>query len=439
MTTIPYGCGMMSKLRVEQFTEALLSQGGRIALINQGGKMIASAPGFDVLSTEISAHPDFAQHEAIFLEVSPSTKLLMSAFLHRTCRGPAAGGTRAWSYSSMEELLRDGLRLSRGMTHKNASAHLWWGGGKGIINGVSTLGKKERGHLFREYGRFISDLRGCYFTAKDVGTTSDDVAEIYRTTRFVTCIPPEYGGSGNPSGSTAEGVMQGIEAVCDILGQPVSSMTVIVQGLGEVGSRLATLLLNAGAKVKAFDPSEARCQKVANLSPNIEVEPRKDEGVLSLEADILAPCALGGVLNDKTIPNLKVRAVCGAANNQLASSERDGESLKERGILYAPDFIVNRMGIVGCADEAFGWVEDDPEITRHLDKGWSGGVYQTTQKILKDALANNTTPDFEAVKHAEELSRQLHPMRGHRAFVQASQVAKEWTSAEYRAKAFIKA
>lgn len=416
----------MSSLSVEQFTRALASRGGRLALIHQEGRMVASLDGFDTLCTEVMAHPDFSQHEAIFLEVSPSAQRLMGAFLHRTCRGPAAGGTRAWTYASMEEFLRDGLRLSLGMTHKNASAHLWWGGGKGLVHGVDRLSPSERALLFREYGRFISELRGCYFTAKDVGTTSDDVAQIYRTTRFVTCIPPEYGGSGNPSTTTAEGVFQGIEAVCDVMTLPLSQAKVAVQGLGEVGLRLTSFLLQAGTSVIACDPNSERCEKATRLVGDLQVECRRDNAILSAPVDVLAPCALGGMINATSIPTLQARAICGAANNQLEDPERDGLALKERGILYAPDFIVNRMGIVGCADEAFGWVDHDPDILRHLDKSWEGGVYQTTRKILAQAQKNGTTPSHEAVRHAEELSMEPHPMRGHRAFVQASQVAQAW-------------
>lgn len=429
--TVSAGYGLMSQLSVEQFTRALASRGGRIAMIKKNGELVSSLSGFEMLTTELSHHVDFADHEAIFLEVSPSTHRLMGAFVHRTVRGPAAGGTRNWTYTSMEEFLRDGLRLSRGMTHKNASANLWWGGGKGLVHAADTLSPTMRGRLFREYGRFVSSLQGCYFTAKDVGTSSADVAEIYRTTRFVTCIPPEYGGSGNPSGHTAEGVLRGIEAVCEVMGQPsLEGLVVTVQGLGEVGSRLVWMLLQSGAQVKAFDPDARRCQDVARLSPRVQVECRKDDGVLATECDVLAPCALGGILNETTIGTLRTRAVCGAANNQLGSPERDGLALKRRGILYAPDFIVNRMGIVGCADEPFGWVDNDPDITRHLDRDWSGGVFQMTKRLLEDSHTHGSTPHFEAVKLAEAMSLEPHPLRGHKAFLQASQVWRDWSSCD---------
>jgi glutamate dehydrogenase/leucine dehydrogenase len=430
MKTISPGYGLMSHLSVEQFTRALDSRGGRIAVINRNGELRASLSGFEMLSTELMWHADFADHEAVFFEVSRSTGRLMGAFVHRTRRGPAAGGTRCWSYDSMESFLRDGLRLSKGMTHKNASANLWWGGGKGLIHGVDTLSQDQRARLFREYGRFVSSLRGCYFTAKDVGTSSNDVAEIYRTTRFVTCIPPEYGGSGNPSGATAEGVLRGIEATTEVMGSRLQDMVVGVQGLGEVGSRLTVMLLKAGARVKAFDPDAKRCQDVARLSPRVQVECRSDDAVLACEMDLFAPCALGGILNEQTIPTLQAAAVCGAANNQLASPDRDGLALKRRGILYAPDFIVNRMGIVGCADEPFGWLENDPEVMRHLDKEWPFGVYQMTKKLLADSMTHDSTPHFEAVKLAEAMSLEPHPMRGHRAFQQASQVWRDWSNCD---------
>lgn len=439
MKTVSAGYGLMSQLSVEQFTRALASRGGRLALIRRSDasstfkqnetELVPSLSGFEMLATELSHHVDFADHEAVFLEVSPSTQRLMGAFVHRTLRGPAAGGTRSWNYETMESFLRDGLRLSRGMTHKNASAHLWWGGGKGLVHGADTLSPVQRGRLFREYGRFVSSLRGCYFTAKDVGTTSSDVAEIYRTTRFVTCIPAEYGGSGNPSGATAEGVLRGIEAVCEVMGRTnLEDLVVCVQGLGEVGSRLVLMLLEKGAYIKAFDPDPKRCQDVARRSPRVEVECRKDDGVLATEAELFAPCALGGILNETSIPALRVKAICGAANNQLAHPDRDSLALKRRGILYAPDFIVNRMGIVGCADEPFGQVENDPDIERHLDREWPGGVFQMTKRLLVDSELHQSTPHFEAVKLAEAMSMELHPLRGHKAFLQAQQVWQEWSS-----------
>lgn len=423
-----YDFGQLLALPVEEFASLLADFGGRVAFLNRNNNLVASLPGCEPICHALERHRDFAEHEAFFLAVSPSTQRLMGAFLHRTDRGPGAGGTRSWTYSNLESFLRDGLRLSRGMTHKNATSSLWWGGGKGVIHDVSSLDPASRSRLFREYGRFISDLRGCYYAAKDVGTTSDDVAEVYKTTRFVTCIPVEYGGSGSPSKATAAGVLSGIEAVVDLLGKPgLQGLDVVIQGLGDVGSHLVEMLLKRDVRITAFDPNPKRCADVARLSENVQVSCRGDEDTLFTQCDILAPCALGGILNEQTIPHLRAAGVCGAANNQLEVPSRDGNALMRRGILYAPDFIVNRMGIVGCANESSGWLDNDPDIQRHLDKEWDGSIYQMTKKILMEAANKKTTPEAEAVKLAETMSKIAHPINGHRAFLQAEEVTQSWT------------
>ncbi len=424
-----YDFDQLLALPIEDFGSLLADYGGRVAFLNRNNTLVASIPGLEPICRALEKHRDFVDHEAFFLAVSSSTQRLMGAFIHRTARGPAAGGTRSWTYSDLESFLRDGLRLSRGMTHKNATSSLWWGGGKGVIHDVASLDPASRGRLFREYGRFISDLRGCYFAAKDVGTTSDDVAEVFKTTRFVTCIPVEYGGSGSPSKATAAGVLAGIEAIVDLLGiLSLQGLTVVVQGLGDVGSHLVKMLLERDVRIRAFDPNPQRCADVARLSENVDVSCRGDEDTLFTHGDLLAPCALGGILNERTVPRLRVRGICGAANNQLEVSPRDGEALVGRGILYAPDFIVNRMGIVNCANESLGWLDDDPAIQRHLDKEWDGSVYQMTKKILAEAADKGTTPEAEAVNLAETMSMIVHPINGHRAFLQAEEVTQAWSA-----------
>ncbi len=414
-------------LDVNLFTQLLIYRGGRLALVRDGGRLKASLSGFEELCREVEALSDFADHEAIFLQVAPSSGKLMAAFVHKTCRGPAAGGTRAWSYPNLESFFRDGLRLSRGMTQKNALAQLWWGGGKGLVHDIGRLSLFHRGRLFRQYGRFVSNLQGYYFTAKDVGIHPEDIAEMYRTTRFITCIPPEYGGSGDPSRMTSIGVFRGIEAVREHLDSPPwESLTFVLQGLGEVGFHLLRQLVETGAKVKAFDIKDERCLKVSREFPGVEVSCSGAETVLEEACDILVPCALGGILNEKSIPRLRTKAICGAANNQLADPERDGQALVRRNILYAPDFLVNRMGIVGCADEPTGWLSDDPAILRHLGKEWSGGVYALTGEVLAKAKKADVSPHFIAVQIADELAEDTNPMFGHRGPLQAQQVFQRW-------------
>ncbi len=415
-------------LDVNQFTQLLIYRGGRLALISDGDRLKASLSGFEDLCEEVQALSDFSEHEAIFFQVAPSSGRLMAAFLHRTCRGPGAGGTRSWRYPNLESFFRDGLRLSKGMTQKNALAHLWWGGGKGLIHDSGKLDLFQRGRLFRQFGRFVSALQGYYFTAKDVGIHPEDIAEMYRTTRFITCIPPEYGGSGDPSRMTAQGVFRGIEATREQLGAPDwRELSFTVQGLGEVGSHLVSLLHETGATIRAFDIKEERVLKTARMYPNLEVACRGDEDVLFEPCDILVPCALGGVLNSRTIPKLQTKAVCGAANNQLKDPASDGARLVERGILYAPDFLVNRMGIVGCADEPMGWLDDDPQVLAHLTHEWEGGVYALTRKVLIEAKERKLSSHLVAEELADRMSLEHHPLFGHRGLLQARQIFERWS------------
>lgn len=368
-----------------------------------------------LLPAEILA--EFQGHEAAFLEVSPLTGVLMGAFLHRTVRGPGAGGVRFWRYQNSLDYLRDGLRLARAMSRKNALAGLWWGGGKGVMAYCPAQGDLHepefRRQVYREYGRFMSSLRGCYVTAEDAGTTAADMAHVFATTRFTTCIPTEVGGSGNPSGPTARGVLCAIEAALEFLESgPLEQARVAVQGLGNVGLRLVRLLREAGAQVVAADIEEKRCRQAAELGASL-VDP---EAILYQKCDLLAPCALGGILNDRSIPRLKTRLICGAANNQLEQVERHSEALHQAGITYVPDFLANRMGIVNCADEQYGSLSKDPRVLRHLDPDWPDGIRQTTLRVLGRARQAGVSPVSEANRQADQQSQQPHPIWGHRSW-----------------------
>ncbi|RMG46566.1 MAG: Glu/Leu/Phe/Val dehydrogenase, partial [Acidobacteria bacterium] len=341
-----------------------------------------------------SERRDHREHEAVFFQVGPETGALQGAFVHRTCRGQAAGGVRLRRYDTIESWFRDGLRLSYGMTLKNALAGLWWGGGKGVIDPAGAIDPEQPGprrRLYEEYGAFISSLRGCYVTAEDSGTTAEDMAAVFSRTRFTTCIPPEFGGSGNPSGPTARGVVCGMRAALDHLGMGgLRGKSVAVQGLGEVGGRLVTHLLEAGvARVVGADPDARRIEALRRRHPDAPLElrqvPAGDESILAEPVDILSPCAVGGVLNSRTIPSVRARVVCGAANNQLEDPEADDERLAGRGIVYVPDFLVNRMGIVNCADEQYGSVPDDPRVMSHLDDASPHGIYRTARDVLDRA------------------------------------------------------
>lgn len=365
---------------------------------------------------------DFRKHEGIFVQLSSQFDTLLGAFVHRTNRGQAAGGVRYWSYNTMEDYLRDGLRLAMGMTHKNALAGLWWGGGKGVMAHNLDVKKHDpamREILYKEYGKFMTSLRGCYVTAEDVGTSVTDMANIFSRTRFTTCIPPELGGSGNPSVPTARGVVAGMEAALEFIGDSVEGKTIAVQGLGHVGLPLIKFLFEKKvAKVIGWDifPEVVNNAKKELDGKNAELHlvDSHDDSMFGVECDILSPNATGAVLNEKTIPNIKAKIVCGAANNQLEDPIRDDTALHKKGILYIPDFLTNRMGIVNCADEQAGYVNNDPLIEKHLTKDWEYSIHQMTLNVLSESKNTGKSTGVMAVEMAEKLSLQNHPVFGHR-------------------------
>jgi glutamate dehydrogenase/leucine dehydrogenase len=395
----------------------------------------ASHPMFAELADWLLNHaPDFQHHEAVFLAVGPDTGALFAAFIHDTRRGQAQGGLRRWHYDDTASLLRDGLRLSAGMTRKNALASLWWGGGKGIIAAdASDPSPEERSRLYREYGAFVSSLRGCYLTAEDVGTHPLDIGEVFSATRFVTCIAPELGGSGNPSAMTAAGVVAAMEAAVDASDlDSLDGKTIAMQGTGHVGSAMIPLLFERGVRqIVASDLSESRraalLDAYADLPLEVRLAERGDLEILSHPCDILVPAALGGVLNPKAIPQIRASIVCGPANNQLLEEARDSRALADRGILYVPDYVANRMGIVYCGNEQYGYVNGDPRVKRHLDRAWPRGIYQTTRRVLSIAKASQGTTVAAANRMADELAEREHPIWGHRSLkIIESLVADHW-------------
>jgi glutamate dehydrogenase/leucine dehydrogenase len=404
----------------------------------EAGRVRASHPAVEPLARLLEEdRRDFDRHEGVFVQVAPETGVLQGAFIHRTCRGQGAGGARYWRYDTMEAYLRDGLRLARGMTHKNALAGLWWGGGKGVMSRGTGLGSADpaaRRRIYEEYGEFITSLQGCYVTAEDVGTSVEDMAAVFSRTRFTTCIPPALGGSGNPSVPTARGVVRGMEAALRHLGRgTLAGKTVAIQGLGHVGEPLIGFLAERGVrKVIGSDIDPGRrelAQRFPALDLEIRIVERGDNSILAEPADIVAPCATGGILNPRTIPELRAPIVCGAANNQLEDPERDDTLLVERNVLYLPDFLVNRMGIVNCADEQYGYVQDDPGIERHLGDTWDNSIFNLSLKVLEEARRSGRTPARMALDLAEERSREIHPLWGHRgAAIIRSLVQTGWAS-----------
>ncbi len=379
---------------------------------------------------------DFSRHEGLFFQVTRQHDVLQGAFVHKTVRGHGAGGLRYWHYRTMEEFLRDGLRLSQGMTRKVALAGLWWGGGKGIMAENPALDKNDpviRQDLYKAYGDLMTALRGCYVTAEDVGTTVTDIANVFSRTRFVTCIPPEIGGSGNPSGPTAHGVLRAMEAAASfVLGESLTGKTIAVQGLGNVGSVLAGLLFERKAKrVIASDMSESNVnaarERFAAHDFEARVVARGDNSILAEPCHIVAPCATGAVLNAVTIPTIQARIVCGAANNQLEDAKRDDALLQKHDVIYIPDFLVNRMGIVNCANEQYGYLENDPVIAQHLSEKWPHSVYASTMRVLRESAETGDPPGEVATRQADELSELPHPIFGHRGRqIIDSLVATRW-------------
>lgn len=288
-------------------------------------------------------------HERVTICHDPHTGLHAIIAIHSTKRGPALGGVRMWPYPSMEEGLRDVLRLSKAMTFKAAVSRLPFGGGKAVIMGDPA--RQKRPALLTAFGRLLDSLGGRYITAQDVGMTVADMERIRRVTPYVTGTAVGRGGSGDPSEMTAIGVVHGMRAVVEELdgasGGParLQGVRVAIQGLGKVGYRLAALLHQEGADLILTDLRHARADRAGR---EFGAKVVGEDEIFEATCDLLAPCALGGILNSKTIPRLRCRAVAGSANNQLAEPE-DGERLQERGILYAPDFVINAGGLINIA------------------------------------------------------------------------------------------
>ncbi len=292
----------------------------------------------------------------------PESGLHAIISVHDTTLGPALGGLRMWNYASEEEALFDVNRLSRGMTFKSAVAHTGLGGGKSVILGDPKKIKSEA--LYLAMGRFIETLKGTYITAEDVNTTIQDLEIVRRATRYVTGLSRQAGGSGDPSPYTAYGVFLGIRAALGWVSgsDDPRGRRVAVQGVGSVGSALARRLCKAGATVFGSDRDAYKVEALKGEFENFV--PVSEDQVYSQDVDVFAPCALGAVINDDTIPTLRCRVVAGAANNPLLEP-RHGKQLEERGILYAPDYVINAGGIINVSVEfAQGGYDENTSLKR---------------------------------------------------------------------------
>ncbi len=409
-------------LSPRELADALVARAaGRVSFFSEEGRLVASRPGFDELAEFLTEGVGGArEHEAVFLAVGPESGALLGAFIHSSVRGQAQGGLRRTPYVDVASFLRDGMRLSWGMSRKNALAGLWWGGGKGLIAGPKDPSPEQRRQLYLEFGDFVTSLQGCYVTAEDAGTHPEDVATVFERTRFVTCVPEDRGGAGNPSPATAAGVVCGMEAALQTGGGAgLVGRRIAMQGLGNVGSTMVDLLLARGVdSIVASDISAERCGELAERWRDAPVEVRLtepgDPHIFLEPCDVLVPNAMGGVIGPDTIPKLQTALVCGAANNPLLREDRDGAALKERGIQYAPDFVVNRMGIVYVANEQYGRVDDDALIGRHLDPDWEHGIPAVIERIFREARQEDITPIQAANRLAAERCQEPHPIFGHR-------------------------
>ena len=331
-------------------------------------------------------------HEQIVFCNDNETGLKAIIAIHNTVLGPSLGGLRMWSYKNESEALTDVLRLSRGMTYKAAVAGLNLGGGKAVIIGDAKKDKNE--FLLRRLGKFVNSLGGKYITAEDVGMTSKDMEYIHMETKHVSGLPESMGGSGDPSPVTAYGVYLGMKAAAkEKWGKDsLAGKKVMVQGIGHVGENLVKHLTKEGAKVYVNDIFADRIKMIVN---EYKAESVDAENVYDTDADIYAPCALGATVNDNTLSRLKCSIIAGAANNQLADEKVHGEALTKKGILYAPDFVINAGGLINVYSELQGY-------NRERAMAQAENIYNTTLQIFKTSKENNVPTYVAANKLAEQ-------------------------------------
>ena len=338
--------------------------------------------------------PAFDDHERIVFCRDAATGLKAIIAIHSTALGPAAGGCRLWSYDSDDAALHDVLRLSQGMSFKNAMAGLQFGGGKAVIMKTPDFNGSDA--VYEKFGEFVDTLNGDYITAEDVGMSVQIMEMVARRTTYVTGLPRKGDqAGGDPSPKTAFGVYKGIEAAAKFkLGRvDLNGLTVAVQGVGNVGYHLCRHLSEAGANLVVADIDDGRvrraCEEFAAVAAPL------DE-ILFWDADVLAPCALGAILDAQTIPKLRVSIVAGGANNQL-KTEADGQRLSDAGILYAPDYVINSGGIINVACEYAGDIEDSEAEER------VAAIGPRLIKIFEEASASGKPTNVVADDQAREI------------------------------------
>ncbi len=330
------------------------------------------------MQQSVFEHMQQMGHEQVVFCHDPHSGLNAIIAIHNTTLGPALGGTRLWNYASNDDAIIDALRLSRGMTFKAAISGLNLGGGKAVIIGDAANIKSEA--LWRRYGKFVNSLNGKYITAEDVNTSARDMEYISLETDFVTGVPEYMGGSGDPSPFTAYGVFVGMKASAKKAwgNDNLSGKKVLVQGVGHVGQYLVAHLVEEGAKVYISDINQAKIKETKDKFHSVEVV--DGDKIFDLEMDIYAPCALGATVNTDTINKMKCPIIAGAANNQLADENIHGPQLIQKGILYAPDFLINAGGLINVAAELDGYNKE--RVMGNVEK-----IYERTLDIY--ALSEN--------------------------------------------------
>ncbi|MGB0165591.1 MAG: Glu/Leu/Phe/Val family dehydrogenase [Luteibaculum sp.] len=331
-------------------------------------------------------------HEEILFCNDKATGLKAIIAVHNTVLGPALGGTRMWNYATEMEAITDVLRLSRGMTYKSAISGLNLGGGKAVIIGDSRKDKSEA--MFRRFGRFVNDLGGKYITAEDVGINTRDIEYIAMETEFVSGKPPHLGGGGDPSPVTAYGVYMGMKAAAKRAygSDSLEGKTILVQGCGNVGRYLIDFIAKENAVIKISDIHDDSLKMVTDKHPKAQVIPVAE--VYKTEMDIYAPCALGATVNDETLKSLTCQIIAGAANNQLANENKHGNILLDRGIFYAPDFLINAGGIINCYSEVIGY-------NKEMVQEQAENIYNTTLAIFEKSEQEQIPTYLAANKLAE--------------------------------------
>jgi leucine dehydrogenase len=332
------------------------------------------------------------EHEQVVFCTDKASGLKAIIAIHNTVLGPALGGTRMWTYDNEAQALNDVLRLSRGMSYKASISGLNLGGGKAVIIGDSRTLKNEA--LMRRFGKFVDSLGGKYITAEDVGMSPIDMEYIHYETDHVVGIPESLGGGGDPSPVTAYGVYMGMKASAKKAygTDALEGKKVVVQGAGHVGQYLIDLLVKDGAKVAVSDIFDDKIKQVTSKHNGVEVVSAND--IYNAEMDIYAPCALGATVNDETLPKLKCKIIAGAANNQLANEVEHGKRVKEMGVIYAPDFLINAGGLINCFSELEGYNRD-----RAFSKTES--IYDTTLNIF-DYAEKHDIPTYKAANELAE-------------------------------------